>query len=181
MLNQKSQTNRKIPTPLNNLEALKSDGDLNSFESPFFDHFKKEESKKKEGQKKGQEFNLFNYQSYYELELVKKKVKELVELIRQEVELIKKSNRSLLQEVSDVQKLTVEQLPQKPGIYHIRFLEIILNILRHLKEKIGESKTWLNALLTRKKKRGSLFLARSKKMGTQYSLSHELQVSRAIQ
>ena len=102
-------------------------------------------------------------------------------MIRQEVELIKKSNRSLLQDVSDVQKLTVEQLPQKPGIYHIRFLEIILNILRHLKEKIGESKTWLNALLTRKKKRGSLFLARSKKMGTQYSLSHELQVSRAIQ
>ena len=181
MFKQKSQTNRKIPTALNNLESLKSNGNVNSFESSVFDHFGKEESEKKEGQRKGQEFNLFNYQTYYELELVKKKVKELVELIRQEVEIIKKSNRSLLQEVSDVQKVTVEQLPQKPGIYHIRFLEIILNILRQLKEKIGESKTWLNALLSRRKRRGSLFLLRSKKLGTQYSLSQELQVSRSIQ
>jgi hypothetical protein len=33
---------------------------------------------------------------------------------------------------------------------------------------------------TKKKKRGSLFLALSKKKGTQYSLSQELQATRAV-
>ncbi len=128
-----------------------------------------------------QEFNLFSYQRYYEQELVKRQIKELTDQIKKEVEFIKKANASLLQEVSDIDKLTVEQLPQKPGIYHIRFLELVLKILRALRAKVGESKTWLQALISKKKKRGSLFLARAKKQGTQYSLSQELAVTRSVQ
>jgi hypothetical protein len=127
------------------------------------------------------EFSLFSYQEYYERELVKKQIKELVEQIRKEIEIIKKTDKTLLNQVSEIEHIAVEQLPEKPGIYHVRFLEIVLRILQSLRQKIGESKTWLSAMISRKKKRGSLFLALSKKKGTQYSLSQELQTARAVQ
>jgi len=125
--------------------------------------------------------SVFNYQSYYEKELVKRQIKELVAQIKKEIELIKKAEKSVNAEIKDIEKITVESLPTKPGIYHIRFLEIILRILKTLREKISDSGTWLSAMVSRKKKRGSLFLALSKKKGTQYSLSQELASSRSIQ
>lgn len=139
----------------------------------------KKESAQKSKQK--QEVKVFNYQEYYENTLIKKQINELTEQIKKEIEAIKKGDAALLQEVKDIEKLTIESLPEKPGVYHIRFLEIVLGILRTLRAKIGESKTWLQALVSRKKKRGSLFAVRSKKSGTQYSLSQELQSARSIQ
>lgn len=127
------------------------------------------------------EFSLFNYQQYYELEIVKKEIKQLTEAIRKEIEFIKKADSTLIQEVKDIQKLSLESLPEKPGIYHIRFFEIILSILRTLRAKIGESRTWLQAMVSKRKKRGSLFVVRSKKKGTLYSLSQELQTARSVQ
>ncbi|MBW7960459.1 hypothetical protein H3C65_03105 [Patescibacteria group bacterium] len=140
----------------------------------FFQEEIKKNSKKRENR-------VFNYNEYYEDTLVKRQIKELTELIKKEIEALKKSNDSLLNEVKDVEKLTINALPEKPGVYHIRFLEIILNILRVLRAKVGESKTWMQALISRKKKRGSLFAVRSKKAGTQYSLSQELQLTRSVQ
>ena len=127
------------------------------------------------------EFTLFNYQEYYESQIVRNQIKELSELIRKEIEMLKKADKYLLNEVSDIEKLAIEQLPDKPGIYHVRFLEIVLSILRSLRAKVGESRTWMQALISKKKKRGSLFMARSKKKGTQYSLSQELSSARSVQ
>lgn len=141
-------------------------------------NFKKEASKAK-GKK--QEVKIFNYQEYYETTLIKKQIQELTDAIKKEIEMIKKSDSSLLNEIRDVEKLTINDLPEKPGIYHIRFLELVLNILRTLRAKVGESKTWLQALMSKKKKRGSLFVVRSKKQGTQYSMSQELSNSRSVQ
>jgi hypothetical protein len=142
------------------------------------DEFNKKEVKKDQ---KKQEFKVFNYNEYFESTLVKKQINELTERIRKEIEALKKADASLIKEVKDIEKLTIDQLPEKPGIYHVRFLEIVLNILRVLRAKVGESKTWLQALVSRRKKRGSLFAARSKKQGTQYSLSQELQSARSVQ
>ncbi|MDO8609542.1 MAG: DUF5660 domain-containing protein [bacterium] len=128
-----------------------------------------------------QEFKLFNYNEYYERELVKKQIKELTEQIKQQIEMIKKADASLLNDIKDIQKLSIDSLPATPGIYHVRFLEIILNILKTVRQKIGESRTWLQALQSKKKKRGSAFAVRSKKQGTQYSMSQELQNARSIQ
>ena len=102
-------------------------------------------------------------------------------MIKREIDFLKKDNSGLMNEVKDVEKLTLNSLPEKPGIYHIRFLEIVLNLVRHLRAKVGESRTWMEALVSKKKKRGSLFAARSKKSGTQYSLSQELQNARSVQ
>ena len=184
-MNQKATINSKTSTlPNDTFESGHG-----SFSTSFEQIFGKYEGKylgnydneKKSNKPPKKEFKVFNYQEYYEKELVKKQVRELIELIKKEIEAIKKADKTLLQQVADVEKITIEQLTEKPGIYHVRFLEIILRILRSLKAKIGESRTWLQALISRKKKRGSLFLARSKKQGTQYSLSQELQVTRAVQ
>lgn len=141
-------------------------------------NFSKETSKSKS---KKQEVKVFNYQEYYESTLIKKQIQELTEAIKKEIEMIKRADASLLNDIADVEKLTINDLPEKPGIYHIRFLELVLNILRTLRAKVGESKTWLQALMSKKKKRGSLFAIRSKKQGTQYSMSQELQNSRSVQ
>jgi len=124
---------------------------------------------------------VFNFQEYHENTLVRRHIAELTEQIRKEIEALKKADQSLLNDVRDIEKIALNDLPEKPGIYHVRFLEIVLNILRALRAKVGESRTWLQAMITRKKKRGSLFAARSKKQGTQYSLSQELQSARSVQ
>src|SRR3989338_11361314 len=141
-------------------------------------NFNKETIKSKS---KKQEVKIFNYQEYYETTLIKKQIQELTEAIKKEIEMIKRADASLINDITDVEKLTINDLPEKPGIYHIRFLELVLEILRTLRSKVGESKTWLQALMSKKKKRGSLFAVRSKKQGTQYSMSQELSNSRSVQ
>lgn len=150
--------------------------DDDNFDSEF--NFNKEISKSKA---KKQEVKVFNYQEYYETTLIKKQIQELTDAIKKEIEMIKKADASLINDVRDVEKLTINDLPEKPGIYHVRFLELVLSILRTLRAKVGESKTWLQALMSKKKKRGSLFAVRSKKSGTQYSMSQELSNSRSVQ
>lgn len=150
-------------------------------EQLFGKNYKEEFSEKKQKQPQRKEFSIFNYNNYYEKEIVKKQIKELTEQIKKEVEYLKKADNALMAEVVDIEKITMESLPQKPGIYHVRFLEIVLRMLQTLREKVSESKTWLSAMINKKKKRGSLFASLSKKKGTQYSMSQELSSARSIQ
>lgn len=108
-------------------------------------------------------------------------IKELIQAIRREVQGIKQADASLMREVKDIEKLTIDSMPEQMGIYHVRFLEIVLKVLQSLRFKIGESNTWMQALVSKKAKRGSAFAVRSKKSGTQYSLSQEHQVARNVQ
>lgn len=171
----------------NFIESLKGGSSVDEFDRFFSDYENLEEDlesyspDERKPLKKRQEFSVFNYQNYYEKEIVHKQVKELTVEIHKEIEALKKADASLQKEVREVEKLVLEEVPDKPGIYHIRFLEIILGMLRHMRENIGESKTWLQAMITRRKKRGSLFASLSKKKGTQYSQSSELQTSRSVQ
>lgn len=131
-----------------------------------------------------QEFKLFNYPEYRESQVVQKEIKELKEQIRREIKTLNKEGADFIAELHDVEKIVLEQEQQstkETGIYHVRFLEIILSIIQTLRSKVGESKTWLEAMMSKKKKRGSLFSVLSKKKGTQYSLSAELQSARSVQ
>ena len=127
------------------------------------------------------EANLFNYQSHHENVIVRDQINKLIEQIKQEVQYIKKADASLLNDVRDIEKFTMDTLSEKPGIYHVKFLEIVLRILQSVRMKVGESRTWMQALMSKKKKRGSAFLTRSKKQGTAYSMSQELSNSRNVQ
>jgi hypothetical protein len=175
MFNIKQKSDKK--SPFKNLLELGQ----NSFDSYYGkgESISPNEKTSKLPQRK--EFTLFSYNQYHEQEIVRKKINELINLIKQEVVLLKKAESSLATEVKDIEKLTIEQLSDKPGVYHLRFLEIVLSLLRNIRKKVSESRTWIEALMTKKKKRGSIFAARAKKMGTQYSLSQELQSTRSVQ
>lgn len=108
-------------------------------------------------------------------------LKELIQMIKQEVDMIKKQDRALMSEVNDIEKITLQSLPQESSIYHVRFLEVILRVLKTLRAKIGESQTWLQALKSKKHKRGMAFKKRSQELGTQYMLSQEMSSSRSVQ
>lgn len=130
------------------------------------------------------EFTIFSQLEYSEKVIVPKKIeqiKELIEEIKREVKLIKQSKQELIADVEEVEKVILQSLPEKPGVYHIRFLEILLSFIKSLRAKVGEAKTWLAAMISKKKKRGSLFAVRAKQKGTQYSLSQELQSARSVQ
>ena len=127
------------------------------------------------------EANLFSYTSHHENVIVRDQINTLIEQIKQEVQYIKKADSSLLNELHDIEKFTMDTLSEKPGVYHVKFLEIVLRILQSVRMKVGESRTWMQALMSKKKKRGSLFAARSKKQGTAYSMSQELSNSRSVQ
>ncbi len=156
-------------------------GNYNSWEEEEKKTHNTHKEQKEEKSKSKQEGNVFNFKDRYEKELVQNEIKQLLEQIRQEIRMIKNADKSLLHEVKDIEKLSLESMPEKTGIYHVRFLEFVLNILRAVRAKVNESRTWLEAMQTKRKKRGSLFASLSKKKGTQYSLSQELQASRSTQ
>lgn len=179
-MSQQRKTNPYKKTQKNPLEALLepvfgqySDGGVEEYPAGQAEKLAERPQRRKE--------TVFNFREHYEKENVQKQVQELMQQIKREIEEVKKVDASLLQEVRDIEKMSVEDLPAKAGIYHVRFLEILLSMLRTVRSKMGESKTWLEAMMSKKKKRGSLFAVRSKKMGTQYSLSQELQSARSVQ
>lgn len=127
------------------------------------------------------EANLFNYTSHHENVIVRDQIQNLLQQIKQEVQYIKKADASLMNDVADIEKFTMDTLSEKPGVYHVKFLEIVLRILQTVRAKVGESHTWMKALMSKKAKRGSAFASRSKKQGTAFSMSQELSNSRSVQ
>lgn len=110
----------------------------------------------------------------------RQELQQLIEEIRTEVKSIKSRSAEVAQEVDQIERATLESLPDKVGVYHIRYFEHILQYLQGIKAKIGEAKMWLMAMNSKKAKRGSAFAARSKKHGTQFSQSQELQNARNV-
>lgn len=129
--------------------------------------------------RRNERITLFSFREKKEREEISQ-IKELLKQIKEEIKAIKKADTALMNEISDVEKLTMQTDP-KAGIYHIRFLEVVLKLLHSMRVKIGESRTWLSVLSSKKGKRGSLFAKRSKSQGTEYSMSQELSNARSIQ
>lgn len=144
----------------------------------------KREQRKSEQPKKKEAKPIFRFHEHHENYTVKQEIVEiqqLIEQVKQEIKMIKQQNQSMLAEVKDVEKLTLSSSKESSKPYDSSFLEVILSLLRTIRLKIGESSTWLQAMVSKRKKRGSAFAVRSKQQGTQYSLSQELQVTRNVQ
>ncbi len=124
------------------------------------------------------EKSIFNFRNYHEKEIVTREIQALTNEIKKAVVVVKHESSEL---IKDAEKLSIEGVSENPGVYHQRFLEVILNLLQALRAKIGESRTWMQAMISKKKKRGSLFVARTKEKGTQYSLSDEQKITRSVQ
>src|SRR3989338_8860819 len=117
------------------------------------------------------EFSLYSKDLYFEQKKRYEVIEQLSAQIRQEIKLIKAKSNEFAGQVDAIEKHTLQSLPEKPGVYHIRYLELLLQFLRGLREKVAESNTWMAAMQSKKKKRGSLFVVQSKKKGTAYSMS----------
>ncbi len=155
-----------------------NDYDDDEYDVPTKEQHKVEHSKKKESKP------VFRFHEHHENYTVKQEIvqiQQLIEQVKQEIKMIKQQNQAMLAEVKDVEKLTLGSSKESSKPYDSSFLEVILSLLRTIRLKIGESNTWLQAMMSKRKKRGSAFAARTKSMGTQYSLSQELQVTRNVQ
>lgn len=172
-----NRTNRNIIETLED-EKQKSDVFEQFFGPRNIEGYQKKEVKPRAPK---QEFKLFDSKEYQEKENTTAQIKELLNQIRQEVEAIKRADSALISNVQEAEKIAVDNISENQDVYNIRFLQLIVSYLRTLKQRIGESSTWFDALKTKRKKRGSLFANLSKKKGTQYSLSQELQSARSVQ
>ncbi len=93
--------------------------------------------------------------------------KQQIEAIRVELKAIAQSLKGLHQEVLTA----VETAPVDPGIYHLNFFEQLRSFLKLLRVQLEDSRSWLHASNSRKKKLG--YWGMYKKHGTTFGLSNE--------
>lgn len=129
------------------------------------------------------EFTIFSQVHHAETVENAKKVDTLLAQVKEQVDVIQNYNKSIQSEIKDIEKVLITGVAEgnKKGSYIENILEVFLFVLRNLTSKLGEAKTWLSAMETKKAKRGSAFAARSKKKGTAYSMSQELSNARSVQ
>lgn len=96
-----------------------------------------------------------------------------LEAIRAELKALIASLKNLHQEV----QTAVSQEVVHPGIYHINFYEQLRTFISVLRQQVEDSRTWLSAFSTRKKKMG--YWGMYKKHGTTFGLSNERSLATA--
>lgn len=74
----------------------------------------------------------------------------------------------------EIQK-NVMQIPVNPGVYHLNFLDRVRNLLKLVREKLEDSRTWLKLANNKRKQKG--YWSMYKKKGTSFGLSGERAVS----
>ncbi|OGG26906.1 hypothetical protein A2960_02040 [Candidatus Gottesmanbacteria bacterium RIFCSPLOWO2_01_FULL_39_12b] len=120
-----------------------------------------------------QETLIFSRRLYSENQSIQEETKVLLKQLKEQVVLLEKSEKSLSAEIS---KIKVAQMPNKSGIYYIRFFEWMLTVVKQLRMKVEEGRTWLAAFNSRKKKRIG-YWNMYKKHGTTFGLSNERTLS----
>lgn len=108
-------------------------------------------------------------------------LKKLIKMIEAEVNAIKKKSNQVLQNVHDIENTVINTHEKEPTLYIFRILNAFLDVLRSVNLNLPSSSTWMEAMQSKKAKRGSLFASRAKKQGTQYSQSQELSTTRSVQ
>jgi len=99
-------------------------------------------------------------------------LKVQISLIQTEIKKLILSTKNLVEET----KITVEQFPSNPGVYHLNFLEKVKKAIILLKKRVDESATWLHEFSQRSKRR-SYYWAQVKKSGSKFMLSQERYMS----
>jgi hypothetical protein len=116
---------------------------------------------------------VFSYIQRKEDTNVQKETQVLLHKLKEQIVVLEKSEQSLSAELS---KVKVEQMPQKTGIYYLRYLEWLLTVVRQLQIKVSEGRAWLNEFSNRQKKKMG-YWKKYKKHGTTFGLSHERTVA----
>lgn len=122
----------------------------------------------KEPRKKTSEVVLFSHTVEREQQKIYQETTVILQKLKEQVSQLEKSNKGLVTQLS---KVKVEQIPQKSGIYYIRFLEWLLIVVRQMRTKVEEGQAWLSTFNQRKRKIG--YWKMYKKHGTTFGLSYE--------
>lgn len=118
-----------------------------------------------------QEKQIFNLKERAVQEQVTKLMQELhVEVVR-----LQQQTAQLTQETKS---MTVEMVPPKAGIYHVNFMDWVINTLRDLRKTVSESRMWLHLWTQKKKQRG--YWAMAKKHGDKFMFSDERGVATGV-
>lgn len=89
--------------------------------------------------------------------------------LKKQVTLLEKQGKGMVAELS---KIKVDQMPAKKGIYYLRYLEWLIQIVKQLRIKIEDGSAWIATFNQRgKKKQG--YWNKYKKHGTSFGLSNE--------
>ncbi len=140
---------------------------------------KMEKKQETELPKKLERRSLFNFTEMMERRQIQE-IQTLLKQVRQEVDAIKSADAAMMNEVKDIDNMTLLSLSERPGIYHVRILEVFVKLLRSIRVKISESSMWLR-VARGKQSGGNLFKARSSKMGGNYANSAEHSIARSTQ
>lgn len=109
-------------------------------------------------------------------------INEINEMLRKEIIKYEKARKQVDENLDKVKKmLLLERQHLRSSVYQMTYTELAALIFKNLFIDASESNMWLEALMSKKKKRGSLFATRSKQQGTQYSLSQEMSTARSVQ
>lgn len=98
-----------------------------------------------------------------------------IEEIMIELKKIVESSKELQVEFRQV---TIEQAPQKPGKYHLNFVEWLLQNVQQIRLRIEDSSAWLAMFKSKKDKRQ--YWNMFKKHGTSFGLSNERNVATQV-
>jgi|SRR3989344_897473 len=149
-----------IVNPVNLLDQIFSTSKSENYRTDIERHKSKKISRNE---------TLFSYKTTdSEKELQHETVQILSELKKQ-ITVLEKSEKAFTKEIA---KIKVEQLPAKGGIYYLRFFEWLISVVRGLRVKIDEGRSWLAAFNQRKVKKIG-YWKMYKKHGTTFGMSHE--------
>lgn len=106
---------------------------------------------------------------------VQEQVAKLMQELHAEVIRLQQQTAQLTQETK---AMTVEMAPPKAGIYHLNFMDWVMNTLRDLRKTVSESRMWLHMWTEKKKAKG--YWAMAKKHGEKFIFSDERGVAAGV-
>lgn len=108
---------------------------------------------------------------------------EVYKELEKEIKRYEAQQQKMDENIEKLKKLIIAERTNKykKGKYVFTVADIGRMIMKTALISITDSNNWLEAVMTKRKKRGSLFAVRSKKQGTQYSMSQELSLTRSVQ
>lgn len=99
-------------------------------------------------------------------------IKQQIEMVLAELKNLKESSDELDAAFKDV---VVDEVPEKPGIYHLRFFEGFLKMIMKLREKVDDASIFAKLFRSRKSERK--YASMAKKGGTGFTLHHDRAVA----
>lgn len=98
----------------------------------------------------------------------------MIEQLRNEIKKLASETKELKTNV-EFSRIIVEDIPEKPGKYHLNFFEWLLSVVRDARIKVEDSSSWLGSMVGKNSKKN--YWGLYKKHGTSFGLSGERTVA----